>query len=129
MGNAIAVEDPPPALRLATEACAECVELGEQALTRTLERCHGVADSELVATLRWHLPQQSLATSGCEVQAACFETLGVSQLIQQPPEGDAEYATAFLRVARRFGRLHAACDEVEGRLARHASAWWWHRRC
>jgi hypothetical protein len=126
MGNAVAVEDPPPA-RLATEACLACVELAEQAMLRTLERCHGVADSEVVATLRWHLPQQSLATSGCEAQAACFEALGVSQLIQRPPEGDAEYAAAFLRVARRFGRLHAAADELEGRLARHASAWWW--RC
>ena len=128
MGNAIAVEDP-PSPKCATEVCSACVEMAENALERTLDRCNEVADGEIVATLRWHLPQQSLATSGCEVQALCFEALGVSQLIQKPPEGDAEYAAAFLRVARRFGRLHATCDEVEKRLARHASAWWWHRRC
>jgi hypothetical protein len=126
MGNAIAAEAPPPIL--ATEACSACVEMAENGLEKTLDRCHGVADAEIVATLQWHLPQQSLATSGCEVQAVCFKSIGVSQLIQDPPEGDAEYAAAFLRVARRFGRLHAAANELEGRLARHASAWCWHRR-
>ena len=100
MGNAIAAEDPPPA-RLATEACPACVELAEQAMLRTLDKCHGVAASDVVATLRWHLPQQSLATSGCEQQVLCFESIGVSQLIQRPPEGDKEYL-AFLRVARRW---------------------------
>ena len=65
MGNAIAAEDPPP---LATEACSACVELAERALSQTLDRCHGVADGEIVAAMRWHLPQQSLATTGCEVR-------------------------------------------------------------
>lgn len=77
MGNAIAggVEDPPPPSD-AANACAACVDLGEAALLNTLHRTEGVADSEIVATLRWELPKQSLATNGCELQASCFAWLG-----------------------------------------------------
>lgn len=130
MGNALAaaVEDPPQ--RAATNACADCVDLGEQALERTLEGCRGVDnDAELVGVLRWALPQQSLATNGCAVQAACFEALGISTLIHAPSElADADYAAAFLRVARRYGRLHSDAAELERRLARHRQAVWW-RHC
>lgn len=125
---AAAVEDPPP--RAATDACSACVELGEQALERTLERCRGVDNhNDLVGTIRWALPQQSLATNGCAVQAACFQAIGISTLIQAPSDlADADYAAAFLRVCRRYGRLHSAAAELENRLARHRQAVWW-RHC